>query len=99
MYVEDALGDRSWVDNDYNKDFVANITKVFGTVLPVKQTNLPVTKTLDASTGLLNVSLGKSSEEKILKEAGISLEASEPPGIHNRFVSAVCLISVMILFI
>lgn len=85
VYVEDALGDRSWVDNDYNKDFVANITKVFGTVLPVKQTNLPVTKTLDASTGLLNVSLGKSSEEKILKEAGISLEASEPPGIHNRY--------------
>ncbi|XP_065665824.1 integrator complex subunit 1 isoform X2 [Hydra vulgaris] len=31
VYVEDALGDRSWVDNENNNDFVSNITSVFGT--------------------------------------------------------------------
>lgn len=38
MFVEDALGDRSWVDSEHCKPFVDNILMSFGTVLPSKQT-------------------------------------------------------------
>ena len=36
--MEDALGDRSWVDNEHCKPFVDNILMSFGTVLPTKPT-------------------------------------------------------------
>ena len=85
VYVEDALGDRAWVDNECNKDFVNNIVAVFGTVVPNKQASqVPTTKVIDSSAGLLNVSFGKAEEEKISEESGVSLEADETPGIQNR---------------
>ena len=37
VFVDDALGDRSWVDNEQCKSFVDNILTAFGTVLPSKQ--------------------------------------------------------------
>ena len=31
VYVEDALGDRVWVDNEYCRSFVENVWTAFGT--------------------------------------------------------------------
>lgn len=91
VYVEDALGDRAWVDNEHNKDFVANITKVFATVLPQKNASATnkAQGTGDASSTMLvdNTTTTpsiKGEEEKIMEEVGISLEAEEPAFIRNR---------------
>ena len=36
LYVEDAMGDRVWIDNPYCKSFVDNVTTAFGTKHPPK---------------------------------------------------------------
>lgn len=34
VYVEDALGDRIWVDNEHCRSFIDNILTAFGTKMP-----------------------------------------------------------------
>lgn len=36
LYVEDAVGDRIWIDNPFCKPFVDNIKTAFGTKQPPK---------------------------------------------------------------
>ena len=86
MFVEDALGDRSWVDNENNKDFVSNISKVFDTVLPQKSSAASTKVGQDTTTSVVQMetsssastSVGiKGEEERIMADLGISLEAEE----------------------
>lgn len=92
MYVEDALGDRAWVDNEANKDFVNNIIAVFGTQLPTKPApQQPISTFIksESSVSLVSQLQGTSSstkneEERILEEQGITLEANENISIQNR---------------
>ena len=93
VFVEDALGDRSWVDNENNKDFVSNISKVFDTVLPQKSSAASTKVGQDATTSVVQMetssststSVGiKGEEERIMADLGISLEAEETIHIRNR---------------
>lgn len=92
VYVEDALGDRAWVDNEANKDFVNNIIAVFGTQLPTKPaTQQPISAFIKTeSSGSLVTQLQGSSistkneEERILEEQGMTLETNENISIQNR---------------
>ena len=89
MYVDDALADRSWVDNENNKDFVQNITNVFGTVIP-KKPNVTKGNQDGSTTSTVAMETGtggekKCVEEKIIEDLGISIECDEPALIRNRF--------------
>jgi len=83
VYVEDALGDRSWVDNEHCKLFVDNILMSFGTVLPSKLTAAGDQSKKDVhsiSIGSLSATLPKASdEEKILEEFGITVKNDDEP--------------------
>lgn len=88
VYVEDALGDRSWVDNENNKDFVLNLTKVFGTTKLEKTSSTPIIKvTQEPNVNQTDTSSGvdkKGEEEMIIEDLGISIETDEPALIRNR---------------
>eukprot|EP00111_Clytia_hemisphaerica_P010721 TCONS_00031321-protein len=90
VYVDDALADRSWVDNENNKDFVQNITTVFGTTIPKKPN---VSKgNQDGSATVVPMETGtggekKCVEEKIMEDLGISIECDEPALIRNRYMT------------
>lgn len=86
------MSDRAWVDNEHNKDFVNNVTKVFDTVLPQKiaSNNTSATKVtiVEPATSTMQVdgcAPAKAEEEKIMEEVGISLEAEDPPLVKNRY--------------
>jgi len=77
------------VDNENNKDFVMNITKVFGTILP--QTNITGgSKSTPEASGIVVMESSSSAyekkgeEEKIMEDLGISIEVEEPVAIRNR---------------
>lgn len=86
VYIEDALGDRSWVDNENNKDFVLNLTKVFGTTKLEKTPSLPTIKvTQEPNITDTSGSVDKKGEEEmIIEDLGISIETDEPVLIRNR---------------
>lgn len=90
VFVEDALGDRSWVDNEHCKPFVDNILMSFGTVLPTKPTTGDQSKkeTQSVSIGNLSTTIPQTSdEEKILEEFGITVEGDEPVSVMARYSS------------
>jgi len=86
-YVEDALGDRSWVDNENNKTFVQNIIAAFGTILVKKpsqsvgQRTSVVTSTMEQSSS--NLVVGGSEQER--EGESIVLETSETSDVFNRY--------------
>eukprot|EP00794_Sanderia_malayensis_P009153 gene9152-10125_t len=88
-YVDDALGDRSWVDSEHCKVFVDNIITAFGTVMPAKATagEQPRKESLTISAGEMLTHAGASDEQKILKEFGITVTADEPASTIPRYAS------------
>ena len=88
VYIEDALGDRSWVDNENNKDFVLNLTKVFGTTKLEKTPSPPTIKVMQEpnsnQTDALSSVDKKGEGQMIMEDLGISIETDEPALIRNR---------------
>ncbi|XP_065065814.1 integrator complex subunit 1-like [Rhopilema esculentum] len=88
VFVEDALGDRSWVDNEHCKGFVDNILASFGTVLPSKPASNDQPKKEAHAMGIGSVIMPRpSDEEKILEEFGITVTADEPFSVMPRYSS------------
>lgn len=95
VYVEDALGDRVWVDNEYCRSFVENVWTAFGTkVVPrtlAQHQSEPGGKQTAAEPGISSgtQAVPVKDEDEVVEEmeTSSSLEEDSIPVI-SRFMSA-----------
>ena len=76
------------MDNENNKGFVLNLTKIFGTTKVEKTPPPPTIKITQEQNVNQTDTLGnvdkKGEEEMIIEDLGISIETDEPALIRNR---------------
>ena len=86
VYVEDALGDRVWVDNEYCRSFVENIWTAFGTrTVPRTLSRQHSDPTGKQMTSEQTAGGGTKDEEEVVEEmeTSTSLEEDDIPVISR----------------
>ncbi|EDV20866.1 uncharacterized protein TRIADDRAFT_60509 [Trichoplax adhaerens] len=64
VYIQDALGERLWVDNEMCKDFVQNILTVFDTLLPTIDGSSSNVQTTSQSMSTTDNGVEKNTDDK-----------------------------------
>ena len=82
VYIEDALGDRVWVDLDPCKELVANICTVF----PTKPYNSGISSSSSGLSGSSSNSTGVGFEGGAKMDVGKASESGEGGGDVASFI-------------